>query len=81
MPEVIERKMVCDKPRCSNTGRRYIIDDGEQPRQMILCDPHAGNTSVTDAMEIGEPAPLASIRTRRTRGLSRDRLHSLISDE
>lgn len=79
MPEVIEKKLICDKPRCGKDGRKYTIDDGERPISVILCDTHAA--PVRAVMDLGQPAPLADIRTRRTRGLSPDRLRSLIVEE
>lgn len=77
MPEVVERRLVCDVPACGEPGERVVIDDGRRPMRVILCPEHYA--PVAEKARFGVPAQPA--RARSSRGLSRERLDSLVTDD
>lgn len=75
MPEVIERKLLCDHPdKDERAAKPFTISDGRRTVRVLLCDDHAA--PICDAMKWGvrETGP----RPARSGGLSPERLRGLI---
>lgn len=74
MPEVIERRLMCDRPGHEDRdARRYHLGDDRRRMVVLLCEECAA--PVEEAMSLGTPAPES--RPRGSRGLSEQRLRGL----
>lgn len=80
MPEQIIRLLKCDRPgHEAREGRRWVIDNGHEQRQVILC-PEC-EQPVAEAAQLGPVVP-STVRSRGavSRGLSSERLDTLHRD-
>lgn len=79
MPERVV--LICDKPRCENTGIVYTVSDDKATKQVILCEEHSAG--VREVMYWGRsPAPGRKTSPRpAASGTSKDRLLAIQVNE
>lgn len=78
MPEVIQRALICDVPKCGRDGQYYRVNDGRRTVKVILCDEHA--QPMLDVTRFGQTDTAAG-QSRTARGLAKNRLKGLIKED